>query len=110
MLTRMIVLVSLLVFGLAGAAAAGPGWAPPAPGPAPMMEPILVADPLDNVEKIAGMEPSRLLVLGLGIVSGATLIAPTLGMSELVGVALGAIAAEYIYRTYIDDSRPWWPW
>lgn len=82
-----------------------------AAGPAetPYLQPMAVADtPLDDVEKISRMEPQRLLFVGVGVVAGAAFLAPSLGMSELLGVAIGVIAAEYVYRTFFGPPRSWW--
>ena len=47
------------------------------------------------------MEPANLLMLGGGIVAGALFIGPYLGLSELLGVAIGALTGEALYQSHI---------
>ncbi len=88
-----------LVFGLAGHALAVP---------AHFGAPVHLADsavipaaegPLAGMDEVFHMEPPRLLFLGAGIVAGAVIVAPSLGVSELFGVVLGIIGSEFLYQT-----------
>ena len=108
--TLGLVVVSLwLVLGVAGAEPVLAGAGPSAEGPAAESaegQVILVAGgPFEGVDAIVNLEPPHLVALGLGIVGGATVISPTLGVGELIGVGLGVIAAEYLYRTFYEKRR-----
>ena len=96
----------LLVFGLAGGVRA----APVHPGvPAHLTEGavIRVADsPLAGMNEVFHMEAPRLLFLGAGIVAGAVVISPSLGLSELFGVAVGIVGSQFLYETiYLPNFR-----
>ncbi len=70
---------------------------------------ITVADSaLGGMDEIFHMDPPRLLFLGVGIVAGAALISPSLGISELFGVVLGIIGSEFLYHTTYVPSRSYY--
>jgi hypothetical protein len=95
----------LLVFGLAGGAQAAPGHLG-APGHFADGAVIHVADsPIGDMDEIFHMEAPRLLFLGAGIVVGALVISPGLGLNELLGVVLGVIGSEFVYQTTYKSSR-----
>lgn len=64
--------------------------------------------PLEGVNEIIHMESSHLLFLGAGLVGGALYIGPQLGLSELLGVALGVIASEWLYRAVYKPRFSFW--
>ena len=70
-------------------------WASPAIAGGP--EPAL------PVGEILHLETDHLLALGVGVLAGATVISPYLGISELTGVAVGVIGGDLLYRS------PLWP-
>lgn len=87
----------LAVLGSGAVLAADTEGARPAP-PAPI---ILAAGsgvgmPLDD---ILTLESKHLMALGVGLVAGAALIGPYLGVGELVGIAIGVIGGEIVYRS-----------
>lgn len=93
-----------LVFGMAllwSASASATGVEQPAPISPPIM--LASSDGGLPVGEILHMEPAHLLTLGVGVVLGATLFGPYLGVSELLGVGIGAISSELVYRS------PLWP-
>lgn len=93
-----------LVFGLAGSARAAPVHvALPAHLTAGAVIPV-AESPLEGVNEILHMEPPRLLFLGAGIIAGAVIISPNLGVSELFGVILGVIGSEYVYQTIYEPA------
>ncbi|CAK0753458.1 putative Glycine zipper domain-containing protein [Azospirillaceae bacterium] len=51
------------------------------------------------VGEILRLEPVHLLALGTGVLVGAVVVGPYLGISELIGVAIGVIASELTYRS-----------
>jgi hypothetical protein len=93
------------LFGLALGSAllwSAPSFAAGIENPAP--EPpriVLAADAVGGVSmnEILRMEPGHLLALGAGVIGGAALISPYLGIGELIGVAIGVIASEFTYRS-----------
>ena len=44
----------------------------------------------------------------IALVTGATVISPYLGVGELIGVGLGVIAADYLYRTFYRPKFSLW--
>ncbi len=94
-----------LVFALAGSARAAPMHMA-APAYLTGSAVIPVADsPIAGMNEIFHMEPPRLLFLGAGIVAGALVISPALGLNELFGVVLGIIGSEFLYQTTYKSSR-----
>lgn len=88
-----------LVFGLAGNARAVPAHLG---GPVHLTDGAVIPaaeGSLAGMDEVFRMEPPRLLFLGAGIVAGAVIISPGLGVSELFGVVLGIIGSEFLYRT-----------
>jgi len=63
---------------------------------------LAAGGPFEGMEAVVSLEPPHLLALGLGIVGGATVISPALGVGEVIGVGLGVLGAEYLYRTYFE--------
>lgn len=93
-----------LVFGLTGNVRAAPGHLT-APAHLAGGAVIQVAEgPLAGVNEVIHMEPSHLLFLGLGIIAGATFVAPNLAVSELFGVAIGIVGSEFLYQTVYQPA------
>lgn len=64
------------------------------------------------LNQILEMEPGHLLALGGGVVAGAVVVGPYLGVSEIVGVVIGVIGGEILYRSRywpLDKPRGWLP-
>lgn len=64
--------------------------------------PIVVAAATEAgvpLSEILTLESKQLMMLGVGVVAGATVIGPLLGTSEVIGVAVGVIAGEIVYRS-----------
>jgi len=80
--------------------------------PAALPGVILAADlegPLPLGE-ILQLDTNHLLVLGTGVLVGATVIGPYLGISELVAIGVGGIAGEIVYRSGLwlfEKPRGW---
>jgi ammonia channel protein AmtB len=61
---------------------------------------------LGGMDEIFRMDAPRLVFLGAGIVVGAVVISPALGVNELLGVVVGVVASEFLYRTtYLASER-----
>lgn len=72
---------------------------------------LAAADGGVPINQILELEPSHLVALGTGVVAGAVLIGPTLGVSELVGVFIGLIGGELMYRSEywpFEKNEGWW--
>ena len=93
-----------LVAGLAGSVQGAP-LRPLAPVHLPDTAVIQAEDTaLGGMNEIFHMDAPRLVFLGAGIVTGAVLIAPGLGVNELLGVVLGVIGSEFLYHTVYEPS------
>lgn len=68
---------------------------------APDETPLVLAatDGAVPLNQILEMEPGHLLALGGGVIAGAAVVGPYLGVSELVGVVIGVIGGELFYRS-----------
>jgi hypothetical protein len=65
------------------------------------------ADDLLSMDKLSEMETSHLVILGTGVVVGAAVLGPSLGIGELVGALVGVAGGEVIYRTFRHTE--YWP-
>lgn len=59
------------------------------------------------MHEITKLESGHLFMLGTGVLVGATLIAPSLKIGELMGVLIGAVASELTYRSVRNSN--YWP-
>lgn len=87
----------LVLLGSGAVLAADSGNAAPEPS-----VPVILAASGDAgmpLGEILTLESRHLLTLGMGVVVGATVIGPVLGTSELIGVGLGLIAGEIVFRS-----------
>ncbi len=94
-----------LVIGLAGSARAAPMQvAAPAHLSGGAIIPV-AESAIGGMDEIFHMEAPRLLFLGAGIVVGALVISPALGINDLLGVVLGVIGSEFLYQTTYRSSH-----
>ena len=90
------------------AAFADPFVEPPADGPRVIM--VSEIEGLSSISGLLDLEPNHLLALGAGVLVGAAVIGPYVGISELFGVIMGVIGADVFYRSDLwpfQKSR-WW--
>ena len=68
---------------------------------------VQVADtpPAEATSEGIRIDPSRLLFFGAGILTGLVYISPGLEVSELFGVVLGVVGAEYLYQTVYKKAE-----
>lgn len=81
---------------------------PTADGPRVIM--VSELEGLSSVTGLLDLEPNHLLALGAGVLLGAAVIGPVMGISELFGVVMGVIGADVFYRSDLwplPKSR-WW--
>jgi hypothetical protein len=93
-----------LVVGLAGSVRAAPGHlvAPPHLTDSAV---IHAADSeVEGLNEVFRMDPPRLAFLAAGIVAGAVLIAPALGVNDILGVVLGIVSSEFLYHTVYEPK------
>lgn len=93
--------IASLMFGLA-LLWSGSVLATELEGAPPDTPQIILAAGLEGELPISGMltlKSGHLLALGVGVVAGAVLIGPYLGISEVVGVGIGVISGEIFYRS-----------
>lgn len=79
--------------------------------PAPDSPQITLAASIQEAlpfREILHMEPNHLIVVTAGVVTGAAFIGPFLGVSELLGIGLGFVAGELIYRSSLWPFHKEW--
>ncbi|CAK0771239.1 hypothetical protein CCP3SC1AL1_540017 [Gammaproteobacteria bacterium] len=59
------------------------------------------------LHEILNLGTDHLFSLGIGIVAGATIIAPQLEIGELSGIVIGVIAGDLLYRLMFPKKRLW---
>jgi hypothetical protein len=64
-------------------------------------QPIVLAEESLPISEILHMDTANLVMLGTGVVVGALVIGPYLGVSELLGVGIGVLAGEALYQSHL---------
>lgn len=67
--------------------------------------PVAGADPFAALGTILHLDTNHLVALGIGIVVGATLIAPELNLGELTGIIVGVIVGDLLYRVALTPKK-----
>jgi hypothetical protein len=60
-----------------------------------------------SITEILHLTPAHLVALGAGIVAGATVIGPYLGVGDLTGIAIGLIVGTLAYQMWSSQHHSW---
>ena len=63
------------------------------------------APPPEAASDAFRIDPTRLLFFGAGILTGLVYVSPALEVSEVFGVVLGVVGAEYLYQTIYKKAE-----
>jgi len=82
-------------------------WDDPTPA-TPQIILVSSSEGILPVGELIHMEPGHLAALGIGVVAGAAVIGPYLGIGELIGVGIGVIGSELVYRSTLWPFHKSW--